>query len=219
MRRWLLALVLLMAGCGGAQASILDRLLSWGSSSVETKGLAIHWGGELTADQVALRDPAGTYATLDDVTVQWSPLKLIHGEIDVRLLLAKTASVLRLPRSSSSGGSSLPKKIAVKKLELDRLEIAAAIAGTAITLKVQGSGQTTAADQAEATLDAESIDGGSLYDLKGSIDPAGIHAQLAVKEAAGGLLANLAGLPNLGAVSIDASMRRGRAAILPRNSP
>jgi translocation and assembly module TamB len=205
----LLLLALLVGTSSSARASILDRLLSWVSSSVETKGLAIHWGGELTADSVELRDPAGTYATLEGVSIQWSPTKLLRGEIDVSSLIARHARILRLPESSSSGGGST-QKIAVKALRLDRLDLDPAVAGTAAALKIRGSGQRTASDQAEAKLEAESIDGDGTYKLQGAIDPSGMHAQLVVREAKGGMLARIADLPGLGETVIDASVRGPR---------
>ena len=136
----MVAIATLMAASGAAQASILDRLLSWASGSVATQGLAIHWGGELTADRVELRDPKGAYAALEKVIVQWSPLQLIHGAIDVSLLSATHAEIMRMPESSS-GKSSMPSKIVVKQLRLERVDVDKPVVGTAVALKVDASGQ------------------------------------------------------------------------------
>ncbi len=88
MRRCLLLLLALAALCQprAAHASVLDTLLGWFSSSTVTKGLSIHFNGNLTADEVQLRDDRGTYATLDGVAIHWSPLALIHGRIEVSLI-------------------------------------------------------------------------------------------------------------------------------------
>jgi translocation and assembly module TamB len=213
MRRWLcvgmVSVATLLAAGGVAHASILDRLLSWVSGSVATQGLAIHWGGELTADRVELRDPKGTYAALEHVTIQWSPLQLVHGAVDVSLLSATHAEIMRLPESSS-GKSSMPSKIVVKQLRLDRLDVDKPVAGAAVALKVDASGRRVGPDHLHAKLSAERIGGGGTYDLSAALESGQIQAQAKVAEKPGGFLASVAGLPDIGPLAIDASVQGPR---------
>lgn len=185
---------------------VLDWLVSKATATVRTKGLMIHWGGRLTADEVDLSDPRGIYARLQDVSIDWSPLRLIHNDVDVAVLSAGQAELLRLPQTSSSGGSSSSTKIEVHALQFDRLQLALAVAGTEAELKVDGSLTWISAADAAITLNAERIDGGGTYVLSASIAPGSIHGQLAVHEPQGGLVAHAAALPDIGPIDLTASV-------------
>lgn len=206
MRRFALLLVLLAALCApmAAQASVLDTLLGWFSTSAVTKGLAIHFNGNLTADEVQLRDDAGTYATLDGVAIHWSPLALIRGRIEVSLITITSGEIARLPESSSSSGSS-SRTIDVSKLEIGRLTLDKAVARTEATLGIQAS-YHAARDEQRGTLHATSIGTPGTYTAEGEISAAAIRATLSATEAQGGMIARAAGLPDAGAITLKADL-------------
>jgi len=190
---------------------ILDRVVSKATATVRTRGLEIHWGGRVTANEVDLLDPKGIYARFLDVEIVWSPLRLIHNDIDVALLRVDSGDFLRLPQSSSSGGAASATKTEVHSLQVGRLAIAPAVAGTAATLKLDGSLTWVSLNNADIDLMAARIGGGGTYDLSADLTPAAIRAKLAVKEMPGGLIAIAAGLPEIEPIDLAASVAGPRS--------
>jgi len=191
---------------------VLDWVVSQATATVRTKALEIHWGGRLTADEVDLLDRQGIYTRIQHVTIVWLPLRLIRNNVDVTLLRVGSGEFLRLPQSSSSsGGSASSTKTEVHKFEFGRLTIAPAVAGIEAALKVDGSLTWVSADNADINLTAARIGGGGTYELSANLTHAAIHAQLAVKEAQGGLVANAARLPDIGSIDLAASVAGPRS--------
>ncbi len=197
---------LTVAPTAAAHANLLDRAVSWFTSSVRVQGLGIHWGGTLTATKLELRDQHGTYATLDKFRLVWSPLRfLLHRVLIVDSLTANGGEIARLPAFSSGGGSSLPGKIDIKKIALDKLAIAKPVAGLAMELNVAGFGRRTAPDEQQGTLTAEQVNGGGRYAVAANLTPAELTLDASAEEKSGGLIAQAAGLPDLGAIHLAAS--------------
>lgn len=190
---------------------ILDRVVSQATATVRTKGLEIHWGGRLTANQVDLLDPKGIYATVREVSIVWSPLRLIHNVVDVALLRARSVELLRLPQSSSSGGATSTTKTEVHNLHVEQLTLAPAVAGTEAKLKLDGSLTWVSLDNADIDLTAARIGGGGTYDLSADLTSAAIQAKLAVQEMPGGLIANAANLPHIEPIDLAASIAGPRS--------
>ena len=114
--------------------------------------------------------------------------------------------LLRLPPRSVSSErkepSELQGRIDVDRLEVARMDIGARVAGAAAAVSVQGGAHVASVTDAEATLSVTRIDGPGTYKLEGRIDSSVLKGGLSVDEPAHGLLSGLAGLPDLGAVSI-----------------
>jgi translocation and assembly module TamB len=196
----LLVMGMLVGGAAPAQASLLDRVVPWFTSAVRTRGLAIGWNLRITAQRITLRDAGGTWAGLDGVSLRWAPLRLLHGALDLRRLRVQDATIDRLPRStatskSGSGGDPLPEHTALHVLVIHRLTLGPALAGTTVSLAVDGAAARTAADAAEATLHAAQIGGTADYRVQFRMTAAGVQARITAREPAGGPLERLAGLP------------------------
>lgn len=198
-----------------ARASILDDLLPWFSKSLKTEGLSIGWGGTLTAKSMSLMDSQGAYATFNGVKIVWSPLALIHKEIKIDALTVADADVARLPASSGSSSSGgLSTKVDVQKLGVGRLTIEKPVAGVAAALSLDGNGYYHAAEDAGVTLAVKQLDaGGGDYEVTAKISAQSIAAHVIAKEPAGGLVAGLAGLPQLGAIDLTANVEGPRDAV------
>ncbi len=210
LKRALAATVLMLLGLFAsgtpARAALLDRLLGWVTNSISTQGLSIHWGGTLTAQSLELRDAQGTYATFDGVRIVWSPLALIRRNILVDRLEADRGDIARLPVSSGgSSGSSLPSKLSVKALEAKRLTIEKPVIGAAATLRLSGSGSRDAsADNARVNLSAQRLDGSGKYDVAAQMNASSVEARITAQEGAGGLIATVAGVPDIGPIDLSA---------------
>ena len=212
--RWQLPTLIMLAvllTAPAAHASVLDTLLGWVSSEVTTKGLSIRWNGELTAAEVQLRDAKGTYATLDTVAIHWSPLALIHGRIEVSLITVASGDIARIPESSSSSSSS-SRTIDVAKLDIGRLTLEPEVARTTATLAVQAS-YHAAKDTQGGTLQAQAIGAQGTYTADTTITASSVQANVTANEAPGGMIARAAGLPDVGAITVNADVDGPRDAI------
>ena len=199
----------LVGGAAPAHASLLDRVVPWFTGAVRTRGLSIGWDLRITAQRIALRDAGGTWAIFDGVSLRWAPLRLLHGALDVRSLRVQDATLDRLPRSTAkkSSGSSdpLPERSALHALVVRRLTLGPALAGTAVSLRVDGAASRSAANQAQARLRASEIGGTARYRVQFRMTPSGVQAKVTVREPPGGPLERLAGLPPPAASSASAA--------------
>jgi translocation and assembly module TamB len=167
----------------------------------------------LRIGRIVVGDAGGSWLTIDQARLDWSPLRLIDGEIKVQTLVAAHIAVARLPERSASepGGSTsiiqnLPVSISVDAFGIERLDLAAPIADVPAALRVTGNLQLTSLEQGDVTLDSERLDGPGSYKLSGAVNPDGLAARINVTEPAHGLVADLARLPNLGPLSVAASL-------------
>src|SRR5262249_22462779 len=155
-----------------------------------------------------IADAGGVWLTVEDAALDWSPLCLISGELSIGRLEARRVAVDRQPASSgSSGGTSLPAlRVALSDLAIQRLEIGAAIAGHPVALTAAGSAKLTAQDTGMAHLAVTTSGAGTgdSYVVDAAVDPSRLHATLSVAEAPNGLIAGLAGLPDLGRIAVVA---------------
>ena len=95
---------------------------------------------------------------------------------------------------------------------MDRLEVGAPVAGAAVVLSVDGSADVASLQAGRAALRLERLDGAGTYAAMASLDPARIGLILEVHEPDGGLLAQLASLPALGPITLDAVLDGPRTA-------
>jgi len=182
--------------------------------AVRIEGLAGRFPTAVRIDRLTVADRDGVWLTVDGAALDWSPLRLVQGEVTIGRLEAASVTVGRLPvpASDSSGGVSMPAlRGTLSRLRVARLEIAPAIAGRPIALAVDGAGEIAARDTGEAHLSVAALQPRAdapldHYLIEISIDPAHLHATLSVAEAAHGLIAGLAQLPDLGAIALTASI-------------
>jgi translocation and assembly module TamB len=168
----------------------------------------------LRVASVELRDPLGDYATIEGLALDWSPTRLLHRRIVIDRLAAARVAVLRQPASSSSGGSyGLPAQVVLHELRVDRVDVAAAIAGTPASVALDGSGTLETLTQGRVALNVQQIDGAGSYTLDGAMDAAGLHATLRASEPAHGMVAGIAGLPDLGAIDLAARLDGPQSAV------
>ena len=162
--------------------------------------------------RIEVRDAQGAWLVIEGARLDWSPLRLLGRDAAVQLLSAERVAVLRLPvsgaASTSSGGSfQLPVRVDVDALHVGRLELGAPVAGTEAVASVEGAAHLASLSQGDVDVSLRALDGpGGSYRLSGHVDPAAIRATLAAQEPAHGLVARSAHLPDLGALSVQASL-------------
>src|SRR5690242_2237699 len=139
-----LVIVVLLGANTGPGRNLLVRLTpSITSGQVALADLSGRFPDALKVGTIELRDTKGAYLTLHDVVLDWSPLRLASGVLDIDQLTAASGMLARQPEpsSSSSKSSGLPVKLAVKHVQLGRFEIAPAVIGIPVALGLEGSGR------------------------------------------------------------------------------
>jgi translocation and assembly module TamB len=204
----LLILVVLIGANTGEGRHAIERLTpKLTGDTVRLAGISGRFPDALRIARVELRDPQGDYATIEDFALDWSPTELLHRRIVIDRLAAARVAVMRLPASSSSGGSySLPAPVALRELQVDRVDMAAAIAGTDVAVELDGSGALQTLTQGRVALNVRQVDGAGSYRLDAAMDAASLHAALTATEPAHGMVAGIAGLPDLGAIDLAAKL-------------
>ncbi len=187
----------------------LAQRLSGGTAVLS--GLSGRMPDHLRLAHLELRDATGAWATADDLRLDWSPLALLTGGIGIADLAAEHVVVTRLPAASdappSSGSDSFPfPRIGLDRLHVGRLDVAAALAGHDASLRLDGDLQAESLTAARANLLVQRQDSPGRYELHAVSNAAGPHLALTLDEPAAGLLANLADLPTLGPVHVEAAL-------------
>ena len=211
----LLPVLLFAGGNTGPGRRAIEFLVAWASGgSLRIAGLNGRFPDALSAERLELSDPRGPYAIVWDAALDWSPMRLARGELAIDRLTAGTIWVGRLPEQASSDRSSaLPVRVTLHTLRVGRLELAAPVAGADTVLALDGSGEIGSMTAGRLHLTARAPDDGASYTMDGSVDAAGMRIEAALSEPANGLLSRLAGLPDLGAVALTASLEGPRSAL------
>ncbi len=196
------------------------ELIEWGvpkftGGEVTITGLAGRFPDSLRAGRIEVRDHAGPWLVMDDLRLDWSPSRLLAGVAQIDRLEAGQIAVDRLPAPSAprTGRRSLPIGVALRALRVNRLVLAAPVAGTAAALAIDGTAHLAALGQGDVDLSVRRLDGEGNYRLRGRVDPAALRAHLTAQEPAHGLISGIARLPELGALSVDASLDGPRSAV------
>src|SRR5258708_6753376 len=184
----------------------IERLVAFGSGGE----VAIHGlGGEIPyhprAAHIEISDQQGKWLTLDDVAIDWLPSALIHNEAQVASLIVGHASIARMPVSSNPKAKSTFRSN-VGQFLIRRADLGPSLTGRPISLTLSGAIDYVSTSNARWNLSVSQIGGRGIYASKGTVDGNTITARLNAREPAGSLLSGVAGLPNLGAVSVDASV-------------
>ena len=214
----LIALVLIAANTGPGRSAIESLVPKLTGDTVRLTGLAGRFPDALRVSRIELRDASGDYTTIENAAFDWSPLQLLHWQILIDRLAADQIDVLRMPASSSSssGSTGLPAPAVLRELAVGRINISPAVAGTAATIGVSGSAEATSPTDFQAVLDVRQIGGPGHYSLTAKAVQSDLDAKLTATEPARGLISNLAGLPDIGGLNLDASLRGPRSAAATR---
>jgi len=175
---------------------------------VALSGVTGHFPDALRVARLEIRDPHGTYLTADNVALDLEAGTLLSGQARVTLLAATDIVLARTPHYGDTPDSSpdLPVRFLFDRVVIDRLHIASAVAGLAAEMAVTGSGTLESRVAGTATLVLHRLDGGGDYRIQARVDDDSINAKLAADEPPHGLVAALAGLPELHALSLTASV-------------
>jgi translocation and assembly module TamB len=176
-------------------------------------GISGRFPDALRVARIEVRDAQGTWLTVQNAALDWSPLRLAYGEARVKRLAAAEVAVARLPVASDGASTSfeLPVRLDMAALHVDRLDIAAPVARAQASFAADGSAHLASLRQGSADLALRRLDGDGQYRAKGRLDAATISATLTAEEPAHGLLSGYADLPDIGALSVRGSIDGSRS--------
>jgi translocation and assembly module TamB len=203
--------IILFANTGAGRATIEQFAAKFSGGTVQLQGLGGTFPGALRLAHAEIRDKDGAWLTLDDVALDWSPLALFGGEAKIDRLTASHIAVSRLPVSESSASSKSkssvpPLRIVLGELRVDKLDLGAELARVPASVSVNGRLRFASLTDGDVALDIERLDRPGSYKLTGKTSDDGDNVALNINEPSQGLLAELAGVPDLGAVSITATL-------------
>ncbi|MEA2740563.1 MAG: translocation and assembly module TamB, partial [Acetobacteraceae bacterium] len=212
------AIVLLTANVEPGRRFIEKQTASLTGGMVRIEGLSGRFPDALRANRIEVSDAKGPYVSISGLVLDWSPLKLLQRTALVDRLQVDQLDFTRLPEaetktSSSSGSFNLPVQVVLRRLHVARAVIGAPVAGVAATLTLDGAATLQTLTEGTVQLDVQRVDSPGHYVLNGRVSQDAIVATLKANEPAKGLISGVAHLPDLGAISIEASVNGPRDAM------
>ncbi|WP_428486656.1 translocation/assembly module TamB domain-containing protein [Rhodopila sp.] len=203
--------VLIGANTGPGRHLIQTETASLTGGMVRIQDLTGRFPDALRIGLIQVSDAKGRYVVVQNLVLDWSPLKLLGRTAQVDQLSATKVDFSRLPVSSgssrSSGGSfNLPVRVDLRHLHVDAAMIGAPVAGTAATLVLDGSGELQTLTEGTVHLDVRRLDSPGRYDVDGAVTADHVQATVRADEPAKGLISSVASLPDLGAITVQASI-------------
>jgi translocation and assembly module TamB len=202
-------LLIVLANIDAGRRWIERAMAQVSGGTVVVSGLAGAFPQHVRADRIELRDGQGTWATLEDVHLDWTLSRLLQRVAQVDLLHVGRLELSRPPAAGPSGSGSafeihapFPARLDVVRLEVIRADLGAAFAGVAASIKVEGYSRFTSLDAGSGALSIVRLDSPGTYTVAGDTDGSRVSARIALEEPANGLAASLAGLPAIGALSV-----------------
>ena len=202
-------LIALNTAPGQREAESLTAKLTGGA--VRLTGLHGSFPAALRLTSFELRDAKGVWLTATGVVLNWSPLRLIHQDAQIQLLSAQQVAILRLPVSTPTPKKPtapfrLPVAVDADHVAIADLYLAAPVAGAQAHLSATGQAHLQTLTRGTAALTLTRTDSPGRYALQAAMTNATITARLSAQEPAKGLASMAAHLPDLGAISLDATL-------------
>jgi translocation and assembly module TamB len=207
----LLAVAVLVVGANTdtGRDLIARAAANFSGGMVTIDGFSGRFPDALGIDTIVVSDASGPWLRVERARVDWSPLRLIHGEVSVERLAADHVLIARLPKSlasSSTDRGGLPLAVNIRRFRIERLDLAAPVAGGDASLRITGDLALVSPEEGRVALAAKRLDGDGSYRLSGSRSANALAAQINIAEPAHGLVSTFARLPDLGALSMSASL-------------
>lgn len=225
--RWLAALFLALfcavrAGAqdtGGFLGDLLQDALTGQNRNVTVTGLDGALSSRATLKRLTIADADGIWITIEEAELDWSRSALLGGNLDINTLRAKRIVLARLPGGSAQEDAQLPSpeampfalpdlpvSIRIGNLGVDQLSLGQPVLGIAAELTAKG-GVSLVDGQLDARLDVTRTDRpGDRIGLIAGFENTDrqLTLDLAVAEAAGGLVSEILGLPGRPSVRMTA---------------
>ncbi len=229
---WLLGVVVLLPvlavgalwlglNTGPGRALAERNLAKFTGGMVVAQGISGRFPDALRLRHLEIHDAQGAWLLADDVLLDWSPARLLQRVARIDRLEAARLQLPRLPAANPSAAAPaapsqpyrLPVRVEAARIHVARAEIGAPVLGAAAVVSIDGQADLPSLEAGAASLDLHRLDGEGVYTLTARLDPASMDAKLAIAEPEGGLVAQLASLPNLGPLRVEAALKGPRDAL------
>jgi translocation and assembly module TamB len=214
-----IGLVLLVTVCAttttgqGIVAQLVSRALSTEARKVSIGRIEGLFSSALTIGDIAIADRAGTWLKLDRVHVLWMPVALLRLEVSIETLDVDHMEILRKPVADAESASDqeplrlpqLPVAVEVARFALASLVVDRDLFGTPALLAAKGSARLGPAQGVALVLDIARRDrpGGLVARVDFVPESEALRASLHLDEPAGGILAEIADLPERPPVALS----------------
>lgn len=197
----------------GFLEGLIEDALSGDDRDVVIRGFSGALAGQSTIESLTISDADGVWLEVTDVELDWSRLALLRRRLEVNTLSVGSIDYSRAPlpaqEATSPEASSepfafpeLPVDINIGQVTISEIDIGQDAFGYAFRARAEGSARL-GGGEGDVKLTLERTDGPlGRFDLAGNFvaDTSVLGISLTAEEAAGGIVATLAGLP--GAPSI-----------------
>ena len=194
-------------------ANVGSRMASSDGLTVRIEGISGFVPSNMSIARIDVADATGPFAQVENLHLAWRPLSLLSGKVAITDLAADRVGISRkpvLPPSppSTSGGGIPFIRVALDRLDIARIDIGEPVLGMAAVLNLQGSARLV--DPAEGlALDFALVREDAPGEIKGSARYApgdgtdSLYLDVTASEPAGGLVARLAQIEGLPALSLS----------------
>jgi len=229
-------LVLVVANIPAGQHYIERQANGMTGGTVQISGLSGRFPDALHVGHLALKDTKGVWLTLDNLTLDWAPTRLIFMDARIDRLAFDRLSIQRLPVSDpnakpsapSSGQSSVPDfRIDLRALDAAHIDVGPEVAGVAASFSLNGhaniasiapilKGVSVATlPNSDIALNLQRLDAPATLALTTVTAGKGSSGTLAMTlrahEGQGGFLSTRVGMPTLDPVDLSLNMSGPRS--------
>jgi translocation and assembly module TamB len=207
-----LALALLMFAAHSPSGRIwIEQAVSTASGGkLMLSGLNGSFPGQVMIQRIELHDAGGSWLTIEELAIDWLPMKLLAGEVAIEKLQAKNIDVARLPIPPAEKKTSrellLLLSLNLHNLQIEQFNIAAPLAGQGVSYKVDGRLTVISSNRGDMDFRVRQLNGEDAYTFQGKLSEESMQAQLLLHEAAHGLLVRLLGLDNHDSLELAATL-------------
>ncbi|NHN88524.1 translocation/assembly module TamB domain-containing protein [Acetobacter conturbans] len=211
--------VLIGANVDPGRRFIERQVQSLTGSTVVVSGLHGRFPDAVRIGRIELRDTKGAWLTIENLALDWSPLKMGGRTVHVDLLSFDRLALPRLPESDSSKKtSSGPTKtglgIDIKAVDAKRIEVGAPIAGLAAVFALQGHAAAPQLDalingpsfrnlpKADILVDLKRLDAEGAVRVAAQTEPHALTLDLTAQDGKDGIIAGLSKMPEITPVTL-----------------
>lgn len=215
-----LGVVLVGANTGPGRHFLERKTASLTGNTVILTGLGGRFPDALHVARLELRDTRGVWLTLENLQLDWSPLRMIGRTARIDELRFARLAIPRLPVSSSSSSSSSGPthtglSLDIRDVDAQRIEVGAPVAGLAAVFTLHGHAAVPKLDAllnepsfrqlpaADIALGLTRLDAAGTLDLTAKTTADHVALHLTAQDGKDGIVASLAKMPDLTPVLLN----------------
>ena len=152
-------------------------------------------------------DARGPWLTIENLALNISWSALAEGRLRIDRLDARRVDFHRWQEAPAEEGGGLPIPLELGRLAIEELNVAPPVTGMAARFGLEGEGRMGHGDDLQGRLSLNRRDAAGRYSLAGRHAGRDVEARLVIAEPPGGFLAHWVGLPDVGALAVQAQFR------------